>query len=69
MEENSMLVLTRKRGEATVIGDDITVTVLEVQGDRVRLGFSAPAGVPIHRQEIHQRIAESAAALHLVSCG
>jgi len=43
-----MLVLTRKRGEATVIGDDITVTVLEVQGDRVRLGFSAPAGVPIH---------------------
>ena len=69
MEENNMLVLTRKRGEAVVIGDGITVTVLEVQGDRVRLGFNAPVDVPIHRQEIRQRIVESAAALNLVGCG
>ena len=69
MEENNMLVLTRKSGEAVVIGDGITVTVLEVQGDRIRLGFNAPVDVPIHRQEIHQRFAESANALHLVSCG
>jgi carbon storage regulator len=69
MEENDMLVLTRKRGEAIVIGDGITVTVLETQGNRVRLGFDAPVDVPIHRQEIHQRVAESAAALHLASCG
>lgn len=64
-----MLVLTRKRGEAIHIGDGIAVTVLEVHGDRVRLGFDAPVEVPIHRQEVHERIAESATALHLASCG
>ena len=51
-----MLVLSRKRGEGIVIGADVTVTILEVQGERVKLGFAAPAGVPIHREEIHLRM-------------
>ncbi len=51
-----MLVLSRKLGESIVIGDRITVTILEVKGDRVRLGFEAPIEVPIHRQEVHDRI-------------
>ena len=48
-----MLLLSRKRGEKIVIGNGITVTVLEVRGDQVRLGFNAPAEVPIRRKEIH----------------
>ena len=52
-----MLVLSRKLGEAIAIGEGITVTVVDVQGDRVRLGFTAPADVPIHRQEVKQKIA------------
>ena len=48
-----MLVLSRKRGEGIVIGDNVTVTILDVQGERVKLGFAAPAEVPIHREEIH----------------
>jgi carbon storage regulator len=48
-----MLVLSRKRGEELVIGNGISVTVLEMRGNQVRLGFVAPAEVPIHRKEIH----------------
>ncbi|HEX7449155.1 MAG TPA: carbon storage regulator [Pirellulales bacterium] len=51
-----MLVLSRARGEQIVIDGNITVTVLEVRGDKVRLGFDGPAEVPIHRQEVHQRL-------------
>ena len=51
-----MLVLSRKRDEAIVIGDSIVVTVVELRGDKVRLGFEAPKEVPIHRQEIHEAI-------------
>ncbi len=51
-----MLVLSRKRGEVIAIGDDVTVTVLEVRGDRVRLGVTAPGETPIHREEIRRRI-------------
>lgn len=47
-----MLVLSRKRGEVIVIGEHVTVTVLEVRGDRVKLGFAAPAETPIRREEI-----------------
>jgi carbon storage regulator len=53
-----MLVLSRKRGERIVIGNDIAVVVLEVRGDRVKLGFTAPAEVPIHRAEVHDKIEE-----------
>jgi carbon storage regulator len=52
-----MLVLSRKKGEEIVVGGQITVTVLEVHGDRVKLGFSAPAEVPIHRREVFERVA------------
>lgn len=50
-----MLVLTRKANESIHIGDDITVTVVEVRGDRVRLGFVAPKVVPIAREEVSWR--------------
>jgi carbon storage regulator len=51
-----MLVLSRTRGEQVVIGQCITVTVLEVRGDKVKLGFEGPAEVPIHRHEVQQRL-------------
>ena len=51
-----MLVLGRKVGEKVVIGDNIVVQVIEVRGDRVKLGFAAPANVPIHRSEVRERI-------------
>ena len=47
-----MLVLSRKRDERIVIGDSIVITVVEVRGDKVRLGIEAPAEVPVHRQEV-----------------
>ena len=47
-----MLVLSRKRNESVVINDQIVVTVIEVRGDKVRLGIQAPRDVPIHRSEI-----------------
>ena len=51
-----MLVLTRKVGEKIVIGDDVIVQVLEVRGERVRLGFEAPKNIRIDRQEVAERI-------------
>ena len=62
-----MLVLSRKRGEEIVIGNDITVTVLAVDGDRVKLGIAAPAEVPIHREEIFQKIGSRSSSLRLPS--
>ena len=51
-----MLVLARKRDEQIVIGDEIVVTVVEVRGDKVRLGIQAPPNVPVHRQEVYDAI-------------
>ncbi len=51
-----MLVLTRHTDEAIVIGDGIEIVVVEVRGDRVRLGISAPPEVPVHRKEIYELI-------------
>jgi len=51
-----MLVLSRKYGERIRISDTVTLTVLEVRGGTVRLGFEAPADVPIHREEVYLRI-------------
>ena len=56
-----MLILTRKVGETMVIGDAITVKLLDVKGKQVRLGIEAPADVTVHREEVAQRIAASAA--------
>ena len=52
-----MLVLTRRKDESVIIGDNIRVTIVEIRGDRVKLGFQAPGDVTVHREEIHQRIA------------
>jgi len=51
-----MLVLTREKNESIVIGDGIVVTVVELRGDKVRLGISAPTQVPVHRQEVYDAI-------------
>ena len=51
-----MLILTRRVGETLVIGDEVTVTVLGVRGNQVRLGVNAPKEVAVHRKEIYQRI-------------
>jgi carbon storage regulator len=51
-----MLILTRRVGETLVIGDDVTVTVLSVRGNQVRIGVNAPKTVTVHREEIYQRI-------------
>lgn len=52
----TMLILTRRVSEALIIGDDITITVLSIKGHQVRLGINAPKKVPVHREEIYQRI-------------
>lgn len=53
-----MLILTRRVGESLIIGDDITLTVLGVKGNQVRIGVDAPRDVAVHRQEILDRIQE-----------
>ncbi len=53
-----MLVLTRKAGESIVIGSDIRVTVLEMQGRQIRIGIEAPSDVSVHRGEVYERIRE-----------
>jgi carbon storage regulator len=51
-----MLVLSRKKNESIVINNDIIVTVVEIRGDKVRLGIVAPKEVPVHRQEVYEAI-------------
>ena len=51
-----MLILTRRVGESLMIGDDVTITVLGVKGNQVRIGVNAPRDVAVHREEIYNRI-------------
>ena len=51
-----MLVLSRQRDESIMIGDTIVVTIVDIRGDKVRLGINAPAEIPVHRQEVYEAI-------------
>lgn len=51
-----MLVLSRHRDESIMIGDDIVVTIVDIRGDKVRLGIEAPTDIPVHRQEVYEAI-------------
>jgi len=51
-----MLVLSRQRDESIMIGDTIVVTIVDIRGDKVRLGISAPPEIPVHRQEVYEAI-------------
>ena len=51
-----MLVLSRHRDESIMIGDEIVVTIVDIRGDKVRLGINAPQDVPVHRQEVYEAI-------------
>jgi carbon storage regulator len=53
-----VLVLTRRVGEAVMIGSDVTVTVMDVKGNQIRLGIDAPKDVAVHREEVYQRLQE-----------
>jgi carbon storage regulator len=57
-----MLVLSRKKNESIVINDDITIVVVEIRGDKVRLGVEAPKEVPVHRREVFDAIRRNEAA-------
>ena len=51
-----MLVLSRQRDQTIMIGDDIEITVVDIRGDKVRLGITAPKSVPVHRKEVYEAI-------------
>ena len=51
-----MLVLSRQRDETIVIGDDIEVTIVDIRGDKVRLGINAPKSIPVHRKEVYDEV-------------
>ena len=54
-----MLILTRKVGESLLIGDDVSVTILNIRGNQIKVGIKAPKEVSVHREEIYQRIQQS----------
>ncbi|MDP7020417.1 MAG: carbon storage regulator CsrA [Pirellulaceae bacterium] len=55
-----MLVLSRKKGESIVIGDNVVVTIIDIRGDKIRIGIEAPMDVPVHRLEVYQALQEHA---------
>ena len=55
-KEPAMLVLSRHRDESIMIGDDVVITVVDIRGDKVRLGIDAPQEIPVHRQEVYDAI-------------
>ena len=59
-----MLVLARKHGQSIFVGDDVEITIVEVKGDVVRLGISAPGGIPVYRKEVWEKIRAEKAAVN-----
>lgn len=59
-----MLVLSRGKGESIVIGDDVTIAVVEIRGDKVRLGIEAPKEVSVHRREVYDAIHKAEGGSH-----
>lgn len=57
-----MLVLSRHRDESIMIGDDVVITIVDIRGDKVRLGIQAPTNIPVHRQEVYEAIQRERAA-------
>lgn len=57
-----MLVLSRQRDETIMIGDDVEITVVDIRGDKVRLGITAPSRIPVHRKEVYESIKQENAA-------
>ena len=57
-----MLIITRKMGEKLIIGDDVEIVALGIQGNSVKLGINAPRDVPVHREEIYQKIKDDQAS-------
>jgi carbon storage regulator len=57
-----VLILSRQRNESVMIGNDIIITVAEIRGDKVRLGFSVPKVIPVHRKEVYDKISGEAVA-------
>ena len=55
-KDRSMLVLSRKKNESIMIGDSVVITIVEIRGDRVRLGIEAPPEVPVHRREVYEAL-------------
>jgi carbon storage regulator len=57
-----MLVLSRQRDESIIIGDNIVITIVDIRGDKVRLGINAPKDIPVHREEVYEAIQRERAA-------
>ena len=55
-KELKMLVLSRQKDESIMIGDDVEITIVDVRGDKVRLGIAAPKDIPVHRKEVYEAI-------------
>ena len=62
-----MLVLSRHRDESIMIGDNIVITIVDIRGDKVRLGIQAPTNVPVHREEVYEAIKREAAGIPQVA--
>ena len=58
-----MLVLSRRRDESIMIGEEITITIVDIRGDKVRLGIDAPPSISVHREEVYQAIQNEDAAM------
>lgn len=59
-----MLVLSRQRDESIIIGDNVVITIVDIRGDKVRLGIQAPTEIPVHRQEVYEAIRREGGSIH-----